>query len=167
MPDSDAFGSKRVAVITGSGRGIGKAAAIEFAKAGYCVMINDFEKVEKLESTCREISKIIGDDENRQVACVVGDISQENVTKNLMKRTIKKFGKINVLVNNAEIADKASTRNIKEIPTTVTKSSYEQISPYFTLEEYEMADTNLRGAYLCIREATKQMILTQEQGDNN
>ena len=75
-----------------------------------------------------------------------------------MEQAIEKFGRIDVLINNAELADKASARNINEISDTATNSSYEQVSPYFTLEEYERSDTNLRGVYLCIREAAKQIM---------
>src|SRR5213593_4712478 len=141
------FARKRVAVITGSGSGIGLATAIEFAKAGYYVMINDLEEEQKLDSTRREISKIIQDNQNSRIAYVLGDPSEEKVCKSLMEQAIEKFGRIDVLINNAELADKASARNINEISDTATNSSYEQVSPYFTLEEYEMSDTNVRGAY--------------------
>ena len=67
----------------------------------------------------------------------LGDTSEEKVSKSLMEETVKKFGRIDVLTNNAELADKASARNINEISNTATNSSYEQVSPYFTLEEYE------------------------------
>jgi glucose 1-dehydrogenase len=166
MLDSDYSASKRVAVITGSGSGIGKATAIEFAKAGYYVMINDLEKEQKLDFTRKEISKLIGDDQNNRVAYVLGDTSDEKVSESIMRHTFEKFGRIDVLINNAELADKASARNMNEISNTAKNSSYEQVSPYFTLEEYERSDTNLRGAYLCIREAAKQMILLKEQGKN-
>jgi len=50
--------------------------------------------------------------------------------------------------------------------TNLDTSRYKQASYYFTLEEYEIADTSLKGLYLCIREAAKRMIVsstTQEQ----
>jgi 3-oxoacyl-[acyl-carrier protein] reductase len=49
---------KKVAVITGSGKGMGRAIAMEFAKAGYYVMINDLEQEEELKHTAEEISMI-------------------------------------------------------------------------------------------------------------
>jgi glucose 1-dehydrogenase len=163
-----------VAVVTGAGRGIGKAIAKEFAKNGYCVMINDFEKEEKLKNTAEEISKIIADNnQNTKVAYVVGDVSQEQTCVYLMEQTINIFGRIDVLVNNASIAEKTATREKDHVsqsspssPTSLDTSRYKQASYYFTLEEYEIADTSLKGLYLCIREAAKRMIVSstmQEQ----
>jgi NAD(P)-dependent dehydrogenase (short-subunit alcohol dehydrogenase family) len=75
------------------------------------------------------------------------------------------------LINNAEIAEKptmkkTTTPTTNEITTTATtttsnatNSFNEQISPYFTLEEYEIADLYLKGIYLCIREAVKRMVM--------
>jgi glucose 1-dehydrogenase len=163
MKESNSSLKKRVAVITGAGSGIGKSTAIAFAKGGYYVMINDLEAEQKLESTKREISKIIGDTQNSHIAYFLGDPAEEKVSKSLMEQTVEKFGRIDVLVNNAEIADKASARNIYEIPNTAKNSSYEQVSPYFTLEEYERSDTYVRGTYLCIREAAKQIALLKER----
>jgi acetoacetyl-CoA reductase len=100
----------KAALVTDAGRGIGKAIAKEFAKNGYCVMINDFEKEEILKNIAEEISKIIADNNQiSKVAYVVGDVSQEQTCVYLMEQTINIFGRIDVLVNNASIAEKPAT----------------------------------------------------------
>ena len=164
MPDKyeDKNNRKRVLVITGSGKGIGKATATQFAKAGYYVMINDLEQEEELKHTAKEISKIINDNSNNnKVAYIVGDVSEEQTAIALIEETVRRFGRIDVLINNAAISDKASTKKTYETPTTTaTNSLNKQASPYFTLEEYEIADANLKGAYFCIKEAAKQMVIS-------
>lgn len=155
---------KRVLVITGSGKGIGRTIATEFAKAGYYVMINDLEKEEELKHTAKEISKIIDDNNNdSKVAYVVGDVSEEQTAVALIEETVRRFGRIDVLINNAAISEKASTTKkttYGETPNITSNSLDKQTSPYFTLEEYDVADLYLKGAYLCIREAAKQMVIT-------
>lgn len=155
---------KRVLVITGSGKGIGRTIATEFAKAGYYVMINDLEQEEELKHTAKEISKIIDDNNNdSKVAYVVGDVSEEQTAVALIEETIRRFGRIDVLINNAAISEKASTTKkttYGETPNITSNSLDTQTSPYFTLEEYNIADLYLKGAYLCIREAAKQMVIT-------
>jgi NAD(P)-dependent dehydrogenase (short-subunit alcohol dehydrogenase family) len=128
-------------------------------------MINDFEEEEGLKHTAKEISKIIDDDNsnNSKVAYVVGDVSEEQTAVALIEETVRRFGRIDALINNAAISEKASTTKkttYNETPTTTSNSLYKQASPYFTLEEYEIADLYLKGAYLCIREAAKQMVIT-------
>jgi glucose 1-dehydrogenase len=147
---------KRVLVITGSGKGVGRTIATEFGKAGYYVMINDLEQEEELKHTAKEISKIIDDNNNdSKVAYVVGDVSEEQTA---------------VLINNAAISEKASTTKkttYGETPNITSNSLNTQTSPYFTLEEYTIADLYLKGAYLCIREAAKQMVITAyEEAEN-
>jgi glucose 1-dehydrogenase len=151
---------KRVVAITGSGKGIGRAIAIEFAKSGYCIMINDLEQEEELKLAAEEISKIIGDNDNNKVAYVVGDISEEKIAVALIENTMKRFGRIDTLVNTAAISERVYRKRPNEMPTNATTNSFYKPSRFFTLEEYEIADTHLKGAYYCIREAAKQMVIT-------
>jgi glucose 1-dehydrogenase len=155
---------KKVVVVTGSGRGIGRAVATEFAKSGYYTMINDLEQEEEIKLAAEEISRI-GDNNNNnsnnnKVAYFVGDVSDEKIAVALVEETTKKFGRIDALVNTAAISEKYLGMSGQTSTSTPTNSLYKQISPYFTLEEYEVADKYLKGAYFCIREAARQMAIT-------
>lgn len=86
----------KVVLITGASRGIGRATALAFAKAGANVVLNYFQ------SKPEEIVKKI--EENGSIAITVkADISQEDQVKNLIAEVINKFGRIDILVNNAGI----------------------------------------------------------------
>jgi NAD(P)-dependent dehydrogenase (short-subunit alcohol dehydrogenase family) len=151
---------KRVVVVTGSGRGIGRAVATEFTISGYYTMINDLEQEEEIKLAAEEISKKIGGNNiNNKVAYFVGDVSDEKIAVALIEETMKRFGRIDTLINTAAISEKY-TRRTNSSTSTQTNSLHKQASPYFTLEEYEVADTYLKGAYYCIREAAKQMAIT-------
>jgi glucose 1-dehydrogenase len=164
MPDKSEHNNslrKKVVVVTGSGRGIGRAVATEFAILGYYTMINDLEQEEELKHAAEEISKKIGDNNNNKVAYFVGDVSDENIAVALIEETMKRFGRIDTLINTAAISEKYTKRTNQTSSTdTQTNSLHKQASPYFTLEEYEVADRYLKGAYYCIREAAKQMAIT-------
>lgn len=153
-------GRKRVVAITGSGKGIGRTIATEFAKSGYYTMINDLEQEEELKLSAGEISKEIGDDGNNKVGYVVGDVSQEKIAITLIEETMRRFGRIDTLVNTAAISEKVYTNTNEASYSSTTTNSLKQASPYFTIEEYEIADKYLKGVYYCIREAAKQMVIT-------
>lgn len=90
----------RVALITGSSRGIGASCAIEFAKKGCNVIIN-YNNSEKEAISLKEelINKY-------NIKCIVikADVSNECEVKNMVKQIENEFGKIDILVNNAGIA---------------------------------------------------------------
>lgn len=87
----------KVAIITGGGTGIGKASAIRFAKEGAKVAIAG-RRLEKLEETA-EIIRANGGD----CLCCVTDVRKEEDIINLVKSTVEKFGKIDILFNNAGV----------------------------------------------------------------
>src|SRR5438105_3211420 len=84
----------KVAVITGSSRGIGRATAELFAKEGAKVIVVYKQQTEKAE----EVAKNIGE-ENCLV--VKADVTQENDVKEIVIKTLKKFKRVDILVNNA------------------------------------------------------------------
>ena len=88
----------KVALITGATRGIGRQIALTLAKEGYHVALNYRKENEELNVLKKEIEK-------KQVECLVvqGDISNFEDCKSIVEHTIEKFGKIDVLVNNAGI----------------------------------------------------------------
>lgn len=88
----------KVALITGGTRGIGREIAITLAKEKYNIALNYRNENEDVVETKNKI-------EEQQVKCfcVKGDISSFEDTQNMTKEIIKKFGKIDVLINNAGI----------------------------------------------------------------
>lgn len=91
--------SKRVVLVTGASRGIGKAIAVKFAKKGYHVIINCAHREQKLMQAKREI-------ESYQTTCIafLGDVGEMGVCEKLFEQIRKQYGTLDVLVNNAGIS---------------------------------------------------------------
>ena len=96
----------KVAIVTGGGVGIGKSIAIEFARAGADVVIAS-RKIENLEPVTAEIQKM-----GRRSFCVALDVRQEDQVKNLVERTVKEMGRLDVMVNNAGASFRAKVEDI-------------------------------------------------------
>lgn len=90
--------SEKLALVTGASRGIGKACAIELAKAGYDVIINYAGNVEAANKTVEEI-KALGVDS----AAYKFDVSNPEEVNVSIAEIIEKYGRIDILVNNAGI----------------------------------------------------------------
>ena len=90
--------SEKLALVTGGSRGIGKACAIELAKAGYDVVINYAGNVEAANKTVEEI-KALGVDS----AAYKFDVSNAEQVNAGIAEIVEKYGRIDVLVNNAGI----------------------------------------------------------------
>lgn len=94
--------SNKVVLITGSSAGIGEATALYFAKEGASLVLNgrNIEKLNNLSNTCKSLSKI---EEPLVFAC---DVTEPNFAKDIIEATIKRFGKLDILINNAGILHK-------------------------------------------------------------
>jgi 3-oxoacyl-[acyl-carrier protein] reductase len=123
----------KVAIITGGGRGIGKAIALGFANQGAHIVVaaRTESEVNLVAEKVREIG--------RESLGIVCDISDEIQVKNLVDETIKKFKRVDVLINNAGIG---SMRPVYATP----------------LESFEkVLKVNLTGTFLCTKHVWQPM----------
>lgn len=121
----------KVVVVTGGARGIGAEIVKFLAKLGYKVVLN----YNKSESYAQDVKK-----ELNNVEIFKADVSKKEEANALIDFAIKKYGKIDVLINNAGIAQ-------TKLFTEITDEDWKNI-----------IDTNLNSAFYCSREAVKNMI---------
>jgi 3-oxoacyl-[acyl-carrier protein] reductase len=89
---------QKVAIVTGSSRGIGKEIALKLSAEGFAIVINYLSNKTAAEEVAKQIEKSDG-----KALIIKADISSKDESKNLVEQTIKNFGRIDVLVNNAGI----------------------------------------------------------------
>ena len=89
---------KKVALITGGTRGIGKAIAIKFASQGYNLALNYVSEKTDIKELQKQFKEY-----NVEVLFIKSDVSKFDECENMIRQVIEKFGKIDVLVNNAGI----------------------------------------------------------------
>lgn len=124
---------EKISLITGAAKGIGKAIAMCFAKEGSFVIVNDI-KIREAQKVVKEIVSHGG-----QAEAFQSDISKVNEVRNMIKKILKKFGRIDVLVNNAGICERLAIEDI-------------------TSEQWDRTlDINLKGAFLCSQTVFKIM----------
>jgi NAD(P)-dependent dehydrogenase (short-subunit alcohol dehydrogenase family) len=88
----------KVALITGGDSGIGRSVAIHFAREGASIAIAYYNEDEDAVLTKQLIEQ-----EGRECLLISGDIKKEKFCRDIVSKTIKKFGKLNILVNNAAV----------------------------------------------------------------
>ncbi len=99
MPKPKAL-SGRIALVTGSAGGIGKAIAKKFADEGACVIINDINE-ERLQAATAEFAKLYGKD---TAAAVILDVTNQETINTAMEGAALAFGGVDIIVNNAGIS---------------------------------------------------------------
>lgn len=90
--------SGKVAIVTGASRGIGKALAVGIARQGADVVINYHSAVDRAAEVVSQISKAGG-----KAVAIQADVSDETDAERLVAESIKAFGKVDILINNAGI----------------------------------------------------------------
>src|ERR671925_1668274 len=86
----------KVAIITGGDSGIGRAVAIAFAKEGADIAVVYLEEDKDANETKRQV-----EEEGRKCLLVRGDVGKEEFCRDAVEQTVKEFGKLDILVNNA------------------------------------------------------------------
>ena len=125
----------KVALVTGSSRGIGKSIAIKLAREGASVVINYLSNDSEAEEVVAGITN-----NNGNAMLYKTNVSDSGAVRDMMRHVIDRWGKIDILVNNAGI-----TRD--NLIPRMSDSSWD-----------EVINTNLRGAYLCTKYALRSMM---------
>lgn len=127
----------KVALITGSVRGIGKAISVCFAKAGADVVINYISDRSELEANnlVEELKQM-----GVKALAIKADISKSEEAKGLITEAVKHFGKLDILVNNAGI-----TKDM--LLLRMTEQEFDKV-----------IEVNLKGIFNCTKEASRAML---------
>ncbi len=120
------------AVVTGGGRGVGRAISIEFAKEGANVVVN-YAGNQKAADEVVEIIKSMG----RKAVAVKGDVGQEADAQRIIDTCVENFGSIHILVNNAGISKPGMLHKLNVATWD------------------EVVNVQMRGPWLCIKAASK------------
>jgi 2-deoxy-D-gluconate 3-dehydrogenase len=132
--------SGKAALVTGAAQGFGFACARRLAEAGAGVVLAD-RRADRLEAARERLAAA-----GRDVAAAEGDVSVEEDVNRLVGAAIERFGRLDVLVNNAGV---------------FSNFLLDRLAP----EEFQrILDVNVRGAFLCIRAAAAQMRSQGERG---
>lgn len=130
----------KVALITGSSRGIGRATALLFAKEGAKIIVNYNTSSKEANYVVNEIARL-----GSEAIAIQCDISKEKQVANMLNKAVKEFGKIDILVNNAGV--------VFDVPL------FER-----TIVQWRRTiDVNLTGNFLCSKYVAKQL-LKQKSG---
>lgn len=127
--------TNRVALVTGSRRGIGRAIALTLARDGFDIVINDYALDDLAEQTAADIQAL-----GRQAHLIAADLGNTASIKALVQGTVDHFGRLDVLVNNAANWEWDDVLDIPEAHWD------------------KMLAVDLKGPFICSQEAARQMI---------
>ncbi len=133
----------RIVLITGAGRGLGRAIALQFAAVGAKVVVNDINP-DTAEATVKRITELVAaDGHHGQAMTALADVANKMAVQTMHYEVLEKWGRVDVLVNNAGV---------------------EPTGSILTLDEWawnRAIDVNLKGVFLCTQTIGRSM---KEQG---
>jgi 3-oxoacyl-[acyl-carrier protein] reductase len=132
--------SDKVAIVTGSSRGIGRATALGFARDGADVVINYIQNKELAEDVSKDIQEM-----GRRSFAMKADVSIFSEVQKMVQRTIDEYGTVDILVNNAGINRDRTIKNMSQV------------------EWEEVITVDLTGVFNCIKAVLPHMA-TQQKG---
>jgi NAD(P)-dependent dehydrogenase (short-subunit alcohol dehydrogenase family) len=135
--------SERVALVTGAGRGIGQAIVLALAERGWDVVINYRGNTEAAEATAQRVAQ-----SHSQALLVQADVGREADRQRLVNETLRQFGRLDLLVNNAGMAP----RQRQDLLET-SEASYDEV----------MA-VNLKGPFFLTQRVARVMIELLQAG---
>jgi 3-oxoacyl-[acyl-carrier protein] reductase len=130
----------KTAVVTGSGRGLGKSIALKLAQMGANIVLNDLEGSDSIDAAAEEF-KAAG----YNVIVTKGDVRNAEDVEKMVKAAVEAFGRIDILVNNAGI-----TRDM--LMVKMSEKDWDDV-----------LDINLKGAFLCTK-AVARIMMKQRSG---
>ena len=123
----------KVAIVTGGGRGIGKATSLALAREKASVVVVS-RTLSEIEAVADEIKK-----NGQEALAIAADVSQKSAVDTMVKQTLERFGKVDILVNNAGVAIHNPIPKICE-------------------EDWDLTiDVNLKGVFLCTQAVFSHM----------
>ena len=126
--------SEKIALITGSGGGIGRAIALELAKAGADIAVNDYRNADGIEETCRQVRAL-----GRRAEGFDANVADKPSVEQMFEQVVAAFGRLDIQVNNA---------------------ATQVFSPLLDLSEEDwdrVIAVNLKGVFLCTQQAGRIM----------
>jgi NAD(P)-dependent dehydrogenase (short-subunit alcohol dehydrogenase family) len=131
----------KVALVTGSGSGLGSGIALRFAEAGAAVVVNYRSSAAGAQAVVSQIEAAGG-----QAVALQADVTRKVEVERLITQTVEDFGRLDVLVNNAGVYPLSTLLEMSEA------------------EWDEVVNSNLRSTFLCTQAAARQMLAQGEGG---
>jgi 3-oxoacyl-[acyl-carrier protein] reductase len=141
----------KVAIVTGGGRGIGRAIAEALAGAGARVTITAARNLAEVEATAKSIAQKVGAD---RVLAVQADVTDEDDCKRVVEKTVGQFGRLDILVNNAGRGYRFILDANAHLPETERLKFWNTPTDLWKT----IVETNVSGPFLMAKSAVPEML---------